>query len=332
MFAITIFVPVTHAAAIRAALAASGAGKVKCYDSASFSCAGTGRFRPLEGAHPAIGTIGVAEDVAEERVETEVRADVLPAVLRAVKAAHPYEAPAIHVVQLLDWEALALGTSVSAAASATSSSISSGVPAAGASARGFSVLIEGLDGTGKSTLCAELCRRLDAAYVRTPPDSMRAYREYFDAAGGAMREAYYMVGNFAAGADVHALCAAGKTVVMDRYYTATKSYILGRRVEPLPPRGDAAYAWPPALHRPTHCFLLMLPEEQRLARRAGRIEIAETEEEAALRLNPEVAARVNEAYRRFGCIEISAEGGVGEVADRVLAALAAANTSGDGGL
>jgi hypothetical protein len=44
MFAITIYVPVTHASAVRTALAGSKAGAIRTYDSCSFSTVGVGRY------------------------------------------------------------------------------------------------------------------------------------------------------------------------------------------------------------------------------------------------------------------------------------------------
>ena len=43
---------------LREALAQAGAGRIGDYDSASFSSPGEGRFRPLDGASPAIGEVG----------------------------------------------------------------------------------------------------------------------------------------------------------------------------------------------------------------------------------------------------------------------------------
>jgi hypothetical protein len=105
LYIVTVFVPVAHAPAVRQALASSGAGAVGCYDSGSWSTRGTGRFRPLAGARPAIGQIGVLEEVEEERVETDVRGTTrLRRVLAAVRAAHPYEEPSIYVTRVHDYK------------------------------------------------------------------------------------------------------------------------------------------------------------------------------------------------------------------------------------
>ena len=94
------YAPIESAAAVREALAAAGAGHIGRYDTASFSHEGTGRFRPLAGANPAIGTIGAVESVAEERIEVILprasRGDVVTALLTA----HPYETVAYQVVEL----------------------------------------------------------------------------------------------------------------------------------------------------------------------------------------------------------------------------------------
>lgn len=305
MYAITIFVPATHGAAVRAALAASGAGALGDYDSCSFTARGVGRFRPLQGARPFVGTVGAVEEVDEERIETEVRAAALPAVLAAVRAAHPYEAPAIHVHALLDWAAL-----VPAAALAATRPAAPGAP--------VGVLVSGLDGVGKSTLCRALAAELGAVYLRTPPDAMRPFRSEFDDEGGAARDAYYRIGNALAGAEMTRLLAAGTSVVLDRYFPDTRAYALGR-AGALPPAGDAAYAWPPGLPRPTLALLLTLPEAARVARRASRADVPETAEEALLRADGGVSARINEAFRRLGAAEVSAEGTPPDVLARVLA-------------
>ncbi|BBH18385.1 GTP cyclohydrolase 1 type 2 [Nocardioides baekrokdamisoli] len=95
------YVPVDAAAAVRAALAAAGAGGVGNYDTASFSNGGTGRFRPLEGARPAVGVVGEVEEVAEERIEVILPRSARAAVVSALLGAHPYETPAYQVIELV---------------------------------------------------------------------------------------------------------------------------------------------------------------------------------------------------------------------------------------
>ena len=64
-----------------------------------FSSEGTGQFKPLSGANPAIGSVGQRERVAENRIEFSIVKDEakLDELLKVVTTAHPYEEPAIHI-------------------------------------------------------------------------------------------------------------------------------------------------------------------------------------------------------------------------------------------
>jgi dinuclear metal center YbgI/SA1388 family protein len=99
---LVVFVPHEDADAVRHALAEAGAGRIGAYDHASFSAPGTGRFRPLDGADPAIGSVGRLEAVPEERVEVLVPRRRRAALVRAMLRAHPYEEPAYDVFELAD--------------------------------------------------------------------------------------------------------------------------------------------------------------------------------------------------------------------------------------
>ncbi len=103
MYSLIIYSPASSADAIRNAAAKAGAGKIGNYESCSFSSRGTGRYRPLKGATPAIGSIGTLEEVEEERIEFVVNDDVLQDVLQAIITVHPYEQPAIHVIKIEDY-------------------------------------------------------------------------------------------------------------------------------------------------------------------------------------------------------------------------------------
>ena len=95
-------VPIANAEACRKAIGEAGAGKYNNYSFCSFSSKGIGRFVPEKNAKPAIGEIGKLEEVEEERIECLVQAEVLDAVIEALKKAHPYEEVAYDVYRLED--------------------------------------------------------------------------------------------------------------------------------------------------------------------------------------------------------------------------------------
>ena len=97
---IAVFVPVPNADKVREALGNAGAGKIGNYSFCSFSSKGTGRFLPEAGANPHIGSQGKLETVEEEKIETICPREILPEVIKAMKAAHPYEEVAYDVYAL----------------------------------------------------------------------------------------------------------------------------------------------------------------------------------------------------------------------------------------
>ena len=100
---LTVYVPEDAAAPVRAGIAEAGAGKIGDYDFASYTSApGTGRFRPLDGASPMIGTVGEMAVVEEVRIEVVLARSLRSAVVEAMLAAHPYEEPAYDVSELAD--------------------------------------------------------------------------------------------------------------------------------------------------------------------------------------------------------------------------------------
>lgn len=99
-YKIVVGVPQAQADAVREAMAKAGAGLSAKYSHASFSSKGIGRFKPLQGASPAIGQIGQLEEVIEEQIETFCTEDKLKTVVEAIKKAHSYEEPVIDVYPL----------------------------------------------------------------------------------------------------------------------------------------------------------------------------------------------------------------------------------------
>ncbi|KAI8978326.1 hypothetical protein BD414DRAFT_538936 [Trametes punicea] len=99
-------------------------GRIGAYGGCAFVTPGTGQFLPLEGANPAIGTVGKPEQVEEDRVEvlvlgaeagasapssegaTGIPADAgvdVRSVLQELKKVHPYEEVAYDIYRLEDF-------------------------------------------------------------------------------------------------------------------------------------------------------------------------------------------------------------------------------------
>ena len=85
---------------VLSALYAAGAGQVGHYSDCSFQTEGTGTFTPGFGTRPAIGTQNQPETVPELRLEVLLPLYRQAAVLKALRAAHPYEEVAYELVKL----------------------------------------------------------------------------------------------------------------------------------------------------------------------------------------------------------------------------------------
>lgn len=101
-YKLVVFVPLSHADQVREAMGAAEAGKIGKYSYCSFSCKGVGRFKPEEGANPAIGEVGKLEEVEEERIEVVCDKQIVGDVIAAMKKAHPYEEIAYDLYQLIN--------------------------------------------------------------------------------------------------------------------------------------------------------------------------------------------------------------------------------------
>lgn len=96
---LVFYTPRESTEAVLAAVFAAGAGAVGDYDECAFVTEGTGQFRPLGGATPAIGRVGTLEHVPEHRVELVLPRRLRAGVVAALLQAHPYETPAFHVLE-----------------------------------------------------------------------------------------------------------------------------------------------------------------------------------------------------------------------------------------
>jgi dinuclear metal center YbgI/SA1388 family protein len=103
------FAPAADVPRLLDALAAAGAGAVGDYTRCAFLAEGTGTFQAGPDTHPAVGRPGRREAVAETRVELTLPRRRRSAVLAALRAAHPYEEPVLHLVELVAGRTAASG-------------------------------------------------------------------------------------------------------------------------------------------------------------------------------------------------------------------------------
>lgn len=98
---LVVFVPAEQFDMVRLALLPHTAA-IGNYRNCSFSAVGEGTFLPLEGARPAIGSIGTMETVMEQRLELLIRRDQLAKAVKTMLSVHPYEEPAFDCYPLLN--------------------------------------------------------------------------------------------------------------------------------------------------------------------------------------------------------------------------------------
>jgi len=92
-----ISVPETHVDQIIDLLLELKVGKMGDYEGCSFVYEGTGVFRPLKGATPAVGKVGKVSKVKEVKIDTFCEKKRVDEVISAIKKAHPYEEPIIEI-------------------------------------------------------------------------------------------------------------------------------------------------------------------------------------------------------------------------------------------
>jgi thymidylate kinase len=167
------------------------------------------------------------------------------------------------------------------------------------------ILVEGLDGVGKSTLVDTLATKLNAALVCSPPKipdpivDNSDLRVRMDKKGPCTRREYYRCGNFHASMLIEE-ARKNRPVVLDRYWPSTASFAL---LDDPPPRWEPIGTWPNGLVVPDIMILLTVSEETRLKRMKNR-GLAITEEEARLNEGKKFREHVLRALRSFDPIEI----------------------------
>lgn len=102
---LTVYVPPDHLSALIDSLVAAGAGAIGDYDSCTFTVQGVGTYRPLPGADPFDGEVGVLTSKTESRLSLSLPRTRRAEVLAAMRSAHPYEEIAFELTEQPQLEA-----------------------------------------------------------------------------------------------------------------------------------------------------------------------------------------------------------------------------------
>ena len=87
------------------------------------------------------------------------------------------------------------------------------------------IILEGLDGTGKSTILDGLQRYYgDIQRLRSPPERLCSFRAHFDKQSPHLRRSFYTLGNYACALSLREV--SGKPIAIDRFWPSTVAYAL----------------------------------------------------------------------------------------------------------
>lgn len=163
------------------------------------------------------------------------------------------------------------------------------------------IVVEGLDGVGKTLITRSLAERLGGVAVATPPSEFSAIRSTFRNQDEAVARAFYSAANYIA-AEYILRASSLSLVVVDRWWCSTCAMALANRltVDRLPPIGSGVLKWPEDLPQMDAGYLICVDEAVRVARIRKRAPEDAEEQRLSSQLPMRLAAM--EAYRRTGLL------------------------------
>ena len=156
------------------------------------------------------------------------------------------------------------------------------------------IALEGLDGCGKSTLCAHLALQYQYEVLPTPLPELKPFRETIDQCldpSPLARVSYYTANVHRAGDVAQSFVGNGNSIVLDRYWLSTRIY--GAMQAPEFPYDAHEQILAPM----DFTFFIHVPLEERRRRMLNR---GHLEAHDRMTLNPDKAAIIHEMYRKFG--------------------------------
>lgn len=97
---LVVYAPINYVQTLEHVLFAAGAGHIGNYAECSFVAEGIGAYKPLEGADPFEGRVGMRSKAEEAKIEVLVSNHNLSKVVDAMLVAHPYEEVAYEIVPI----------------------------------------------------------------------------------------------------------------------------------------------------------------------------------------------------------------------------------------
>lgn len=152
----------------------------------------------------------------------------------------------------------------------------------------FIIEIEGVDGSGKTSLVQNLAKSLNGAAVKTPSSSLSAIRPLWDHRGGILARAFYFITNYILEYEIQSGIISEDIIIIDRWYASTLAYTVAYRPDldtevNLSQLPSQVFQWPSDLHLKPNVMLLLDIDPQV---RQDRIEKRKKEGGGASRFNP----------------------------------------------